>query len=229
MDFIDLLVDTSSEFLTGYFYKRRPKSLNDGRVTFLYKQLDSNSRVFNSVLGNVRSDSETYAIKTNDHCGFNVGGYVSTQNGKIWIITEVVTNEEAEGANEALRWFRTAKQRECSVRLLRVDNLFTEDTYSQCVVTVSAYDNGAKQKITSATIKIYDRDDPTPKNVDDRNKEFPYILKDNTLTFFAPQGVTATVDVLALDGGNLLSKKVRIDKSITMSDKAEISFDFSEA
>ena len=130
MDFIDLLIDTSNEFLTGYFYKKRPKSTKDGKITFLYKQLDPNSRVFSSVLGNVRADRETYAIKTNDACGFTVGGYISTQNGKTWIITEVVTNEEAEGANEVLRFFNTAKQSEKSIRLLRVDNLYTEDTYS---------------------------------------------------------------------------------------------------
>ena len=74
MDFIDMLVDTSKEKLTGYFYKRRPRTPEDGRITFKYEQLDPNSRVFDKVLGNVRADRATYAIKTNDHCGFNVGG-----------------------------------------------------------------------------------------------------------------------------------------------------------
>ena len=135
MDIVDMFVNTSDEYLTGYFYARRPKTPEDGRVTFKYKQLDPNARVFDTVLGNVRSDSATYAIKTNDHCGFNVGGYIVTQNGLCWTITEVITNEQVNGENAVLRWFTGAKNAECSVRMLQVDSLFAvENAYTKCKV-----------------------------------------------------------------------------------------------
>lgn len=228
MDFIDLLIDTSEEFLTGYYYKRRPKSKDDGRVTFLYKQLNPNARVFNTVLGNIRADSETYAIKTNDHCGFKVGGYVSTQNGKIWQITEVVTNEQADGANEVLRWFKTAKQSDCSVRLLRVDNLWTEQTYSECVVNMTATLNGAPIKILTAKIQVYESDTPTETNLAtsvSANKTFPFILRNNTLTYFAPQGVTSIVTLQVGNNGLLgqtYVQTVRVDRKDTITDNLSV-------
>ena len=139
MDIVDMLVNSSDEYLTGYYYSRRPKTPEDGKVTFSYKQLDPSSHVFDTVLGNVRSDRSTYAIKTNDDCGFQVGGYIVTQNGLCWTITEVVTNENAEHENAVLRWFREAKNAACSVRMLQVDSLFAvENAYrTDCLVTVN--------------------------------------------------------------------------------------------
>ena len=139
MDFMDFLVDSTDEYLTGYFYKKRPKSQEDGRIKFNYKQLDPNSRVFGKLLGEVRADRASYAIKTNDMCGFNVGGYIITQNGLIWQITEVITNEESKGSNDALRWFTTAVNAECSVRMVQIDDLFNiDEAYDDmCEVTVT--------------------------------------------------------------------------------------------
>lgn len=139
-DFIDMIVNTGDEYLTGVFYKRRPVSPTDIGVTFKYKQLDPNARVFDKVLGELRKDRETYAIKTNDDCEFNIGGYIQTQNGKAWEITEVIGNEEVEGGNEALRWFKTAKNAEISVRMIQVDDLYgVQDTYDKnCVIYIES-------------------------------------------------------------------------------------------
>ena len=123
-DFIDMIVNTGDEFLTGVFYKRRPKAPTDVGVTFKYKQLDPNARVFGKLLGELRKDRATYAIKTNDDCAFNIGGYIQTQNGLVWEITEVIANEEVQGGNEALRWFTKAKNAEISVRMIQVDDLY---------------------------------------------------------------------------------------------------------
>lgn len=146
MDYIDFLVDTTDEYLTGYFYKKRPVSAEDGKITFKYKQLDPNSRVFGKVLGEVRADRANYAIKTNDQCGFNIGGYIVTQNGLIWQITEVVTNEEVKDGNDVLRWFKRAKNAECSVRMVQIDNLYPiNETYDDiCEITVTINDDRKK-------------------------------------------------------------------------------------
>ena len=139
MDFMDFLVDSTDEYLTGYFYKKRPTSQEDGRIKFNYKQLNPNSRVFGKLLGEVRADRASYAIKTNDMCGFNIGGYIITQNGLIWQITEVITNEEAKGSNDALRWFTTAVNAECSVRMVQIDDLFNiNEAYDDiCEITIT--------------------------------------------------------------------------------------------
>lgn len=181
MDYIDMLVDTSNEKLTGYFYKRRPKKPEDGRITFKYEQLDPNSRVFDKVLGNVRADRATYAIKTNDHCGFNVGGYIITQNGLIWEIAEVVTNEQAKGSNDVLRWFRTAKNAECSVRMIQVDDLFNQDEsyIDECKVTISLYSETELPIIRSITIN----------DVTNRRQGIEYTKVDNDIIVYVPKGV----------------------------------------
>lgn len=178
MDYIDMLVDTSSEKLTGYFYKRRPRTPDDGRITFKYEQLDPNSRVFDKVLGNVRADRATYAIKTNDHCGFNLGGYIITQNGLIWEITEVVTNEHAKGSNDVLRWFKTAKNADCNVRMIQIDDLFNqEESYvDECKITVTS--SLSSLKFSSAQIDIINGE---------QGVEFSGAYTD-TLTFYVPKG-----------------------------------------
>lgn len=138
MDFIDLIVDSSDEFLTGHYYNRRPKIVGDGKVTFNYKQFSTHSRVFETILGNVRADKATYAISTNDDCGFSVGAYIRTQNGLIWEIVEVVKNEEAKKNNDALRWFKKAVNAECNIRMIEVDDLYDqENAYTgDCAVRI---------------------------------------------------------------------------------------------
>lgn len=152
MDFIDMLVNTSDEVLTGYFYKYRPQNAEDGKIAFQYKQLDPNSCVFDKVLGNIRADSARYAIKTNDACGFNIGGYIVTQNGEFWEITEVVTNEEQKTTKNALRWFKRVSNAEISVRMIKINDLYAvESAYlTDCKVIIALYVNGVEQTITSA-------------------------------------------------------------------------------
>ena len=139
MDFIDLIVDSSDEFLTGYFYSRRPKTKEDGRVTFMYKQTSPNSRVFETILGNVRADKATCAISTNDDCGFAVGAYIITQNGLIWEIVEVAKEEETKTNKDALRWFKKAVNAETNIRMIEVDDLFERmQAYtSNCLVRIN--------------------------------------------------------------------------------------------
>ena len=181
MDFTDFLIDTSDEYLTGYYYPRRPKTQTDGKISFEYKQLDPNSRVFSKVLGNLRVDSATYAISTNDMIGFKVGGYIATQNGLFWTITEVITNEEDDGKNAVLRWFKHAKSAKISIRMKQVDNLYTENDYELCSVCLSYSEN-----ITSAKITVYETADKIVTDI-------PYEIIDNELLFSVSKGVMVLV------------------------------------
>ena len=196
-DFVDFLVDTSDEYLTGYFYKRRPKTQDDGRITFKYKQLDPQSRVFSTLLGNVIADSAMYAIKTNDHCGFNVGGYIQTQNGLFWEITEVVNNEEEKGSNDVLRWFTSTKNAECNVRMIQVTDIYSvEDAYTtDCEVEAS----------------FISSEDGSPLIIDHVSSVSTgesYNFEGNVLTFPVTKNTSATASVVFEDGSA---------KSITVS------------
>lgn len=184
MDYIDMLVNSSDKKLTGYFYKRRPKTREDGRITFKYEQLDPNSRVFDKLLDNVRADRAIYAIKTNENISFNVGGYIVTQNGLIWEISEVVTNEQEKGSNEVLRWFTTAKNAECNLRMVQIENLFdyTETLVSECKISLKC------------NVPIY----PTyivvnGQTVDIDSYDYGYEDDGKTLVFYTPKGSNITV------------------------------------
>lgn len=150
-DFIDMIVNNADEFLTGVFYKRRPISPEDVGVPFKYKQLDPSAKVFGKLLGELRKDRATYAIKTNDSCEFNIGGYIKTQNGLMWEITEVISNEEVEGSNDVLRWFKNAKNAEISVRMIQVDDLYNlADAYLKtCTIAIES-----KRAISSVVLRM---------------------------------------------------------------------------
>lgn len=154
MDFIDMLVNASDEMLTGYFYEKRPQDAEDGKVTFRYKQLDPNAKVFDKLLGSLRADSARYAISTNDACDFNIGGYIVTQNGEFWEITEIVTNEEEKTTKNALRWFKRLNNAEINVRMIKINDLYAlEKAYTtDCKVVIALYVNGVERTIKSARV-----------------------------------------------------------------------------
>jgi hypothetical protein len=209
MDFIDFMVDSSDEYLTGTFYARRPKTVEDGGINFTYKQLDPNSKRFGKVLGNVRADVANYAIATNDHCGFNIGGYIVTQNGLIWQITEIVTNEEIKGKSDVLRWFTSAENSEQSLRMIQVDNLFEiEESYNKwCDITVNfGY-------INIASIHIWTNDAPTD------NVEYTTDAMDGERVMFrVEKGVAVTLNVDYYYDGALTSKRFVISALRTQKD-----------
>lgn len=153
-DFIDLIINNADEYLTGYYYERRPVSQDDGPITFNYRQLDPNSKVFSTVLSNLRADRATYAIATNDFDGFKVGGYVVTQNALIWEITEVISNEEAKGQNDSLRWFKTARGAEWSVRMIQVTDLIAvrESYTTECEIELTFNKQIKDANITSGVM-----------------------------------------------------------------------------
>lgn len=212
MDYIDFLVDTTNEYLTGYFYKKRPISAEDGKIAFKYKQLDPNSRVFGKVLGEVRADRATYAIKTNDQCGFNIGGYIITQNGLIWQITEVITNEEVKGGNDVLRWFKRAKNAECSVRMVQVDNLFNiNEAYEDvCEITVTI-ESGVRK-----TFKAY---------ANGSEEELAYEVDGKSYIFEVKKGSYVNISIVYNPGANSsISVAHKIPANKTVKDKYSITY-----
>lgn len=122
MNYLDMLATKDDEYMTGYYYERRPVSPEDGRTTFTYSRLDSYSRVFDTQLGQMRIDRETYSLKTKTNLDWKVKGYISAQNGEFFQIVEVLTNDQPKGSEDVLRLFKTAIQTEYTIRLIKVDN-----------------------------------------------------------------------------------------------------------
>ena len=225
-DFIDMLVDTKDEYLTGHFYKRRPRTPEDGKIVFKYKQLDPNSKIFDTVLGNVRADSARYAIETNDHCGFNIGGYIVTQNGLIWEITEVITNEQANGSNNTLRWFTTAKNAKCSVRMIQVTDLFDkEESYiDECKINVNLVGELPEGKVLSGKVSYSTNGEPVENgtvNINDINTFDITVSKGKTVKFVATLSAFSSSGLIAYPVVTTYIKEYQ-----TLKNTAEINIEF---
>lgn len=125
MSVLDLLKPHDDEYMTGYYWEKAPRPdqiQEQGRQTFRYSKTSAKQRTFNTVLQNMRLDTERYTIKTYDDCGFKVNGYISTQNGLFWIIEEIIHDEQSAGNEEALLAWKHAIKTEFIIRLRRVDN-----------------------------------------------------------------------------------------------------------
>ncbi len=122
MGILDFLTPKDDEYMTGYYYERRPKSPDDGRMKFRYSRLDPYSRVFDTALGQMRLDRETYSLKTRTSLPWKVKGYISAQNGKFFQIAEVLKNDQPRGSEEVLRLFKSAPETEYTIRLVCMDN-----------------------------------------------------------------------------------------------------------
>lgn len=120
--FLNMLSPKDDEFMTGYYYERRPVSPEDGRQIFQYSRLDPYSRVFDTQLGQMRIDRETSSLKTKTNLDWKVKGYISAQNGKFFQIVEVTANEQPKGSEDVLRLFKSAINTEYTIRLIAVDN-----------------------------------------------------------------------------------------------------------
>lgn len=122
MGLLDFLTPKDDEYMTGYYYERRPVAPEDGCVKFRYSRLDPYARTFDTVLGQMRLDRETYSLKTRSALDWKVKGYVSTQNGLFFQITEILTDTQPKGTEETLRLFKKAPETEYTIRMVKADN-----------------------------------------------------------------------------------------------------------
>ena len=129
MSVLDFLKERDDEYMTGYYYAYKPnpthtqaQQFQEQRQVFHYARVTATEKRFNTVLSNLRADTERYTIKTCDDVGFKVGGYVSTQNGSFWKIEDLTHEEQTEENKEALLLFKRSIKTEFVLRLLKVDN-----------------------------------------------------------------------------------------------------------
>lgn len=125
MGALDFFKPRDDEYMTGYYWDKKPQKgavMENGRQTFHYSKASAKEKQFNTVMQNMRLDSERYSIKTCDDCGFKVNGYISTQNGLFWTIEDIIHDEQTAGNEEALLMWKNAVKTEFILRLRRVQN-----------------------------------------------------------------------------------------------------------
>lgn len=122
MDLLDILRLKDTEYLTGTYYARQPLSPEDSGVEFSYEQLNPKSKTYAKLINNLEEPSSVTAIRTDDDCGFEINGYIATQDGELWIVQEVLKNVQNDNTKEALRLLTETVQTEYVIRLLKVEN-----------------------------------------------------------------------------------------------------------
>ena len=122
MDYLDFLAVSDEEVLTGTYYNRRPKTIDDSGQPFQYDIVNESDSSYAKVLDAIETVREIMTITTNDDCGFKIKGYISTQDGSFWQITGIVKKLVKQENKQALRWLKKTIDTEYIIRLLQVDN-----------------------------------------------------------------------------------------------------------
>jgi hypothetical protein len=122
MDYLDLLAVSDEEVLSGTYYKRRPKTINDTGDEFHYDIVNDHDENYSKLLDSIETTKAIQTIKTNDDCGFKVKGYVVTQTGELWQITGFVKRLVKPENKQALRLLKETIETEYVIRLMEVDN-----------------------------------------------------------------------------------------------------------
>lgn len=108
--------------LSGKYYPRKPVTTADTSFPLSYEIVDARRRYYSQVIQNVVDDGATLAIRTNTPNKYKIKGYISTQDGCFYQITEVTIQPQNDENKEALRLFKTTAQTTYLIRLIEVDN-----------------------------------------------------------------------------------------------------------
>jgi hypothetical protein len=121
-DILDFLVEREEEVLSGTYYNRMPETTQDVGIPFNYDIVNEKDRRYSTILGNIRADGATSTIKTNDHCGFKINGYIATQDGSFWQVAGLGKHLVKPETKQALRLLKESAETEYVLSLIEVDN-----------------------------------------------------------------------------------------------------------
>ena len=120
-DFLNFLCESDEEVFDGTYYPKRPKTPKDKGYGFTYDLVDATDKAYAKLMDVVKTDRATLTIKTNDTCGFAIGGYIATQDGEFWQINNIQTKHNDDNKH-SLRFFNMAVHTEYVLRLISVEN-----------------------------------------------------------------------------------------------------------
>lgn len=117
MDMLDMLAPKEDYVLSGTYrekYKSAPSY-------FEYDVVDSPRWSFGEIINNLIRDDSAYVIRTQDALPWKTNGFVITQDGKAWRITEKIKHSTAKN-KEALRIVIENPSTEWVLGMVEVDN-----------------------------------------------------------------------------------------------------------
>ncbi len=115
MDILDLLKPQDDYFYEGYYRK-----FKDSNPKFLkFKEVDSPSERFASIISNLMNYERTMIIQTPWDCGYEVNGYITTKDGRLWQIRDF--QKDCKNSRSAILLNHSTKC-EFIIGLIEIDN-----------------------------------------------------------------------------------------------------------
>jgi hypothetical protein len=119
---LPFLVVKDEEVLTATYYNRIPETPQDVGDEFQYDIVNEKDKTYSTILNGLQTDRATCSIVTDDDCGFKINGYVATQEGSFWQITNIVKRLVRKENKQALRFMKETAETEYLLGLVEVDN-----------------------------------------------------------------------------------------------------------
>lgn len=117
MDMLDILSPKEGYVLTGT-YRQKYK---DPPTYFEYDVVDSPRWSFGEIINNLIRDTTAYVIRTQHPLPWKTNGFVITQDGNAWRITEIIKHAVSKN-KDALRVVRENPSAEYVIGMIKVDN-----------------------------------------------------------------------------------------------------------
>lgn len=117
MDMLDFLAPQEGYVLSGTYREK----YKDPPQYFEYDEVDAPRWSFGEVMNNLIRDDSAYVIRTMQPLKWKINGFVITQDGKAWRITEKIKHSITQN-KEALRIVRTNPSAEWVLGMVEVDN-----------------------------------------------------------------------------------------------------------
>ena len=115
MDILDFLENKDGYFCKGYYRKYKDSEPQ----FFTYKIITNENKRFDNLVGNLMNVANTMAIQTPFNIEFEVNGYVTTQDGNLYLIETVQKDTKN---TRALMYFRESAKTEYILGLLKQEN-----------------------------------------------------------------------------------------------------------
>jgi hypothetical protein len=122
MGYLKYMTDRSEEVLAGTYYKVIPQKPTDSGERLASKIVNQTDTNYAKLLDSLEAPIKTMTISTDDRRGFEIKGYIVSQDGDLWQITGLVEAPANDNTMQALRRRVRTIQSRYIMRLIGVEN-----------------------------------------------------------------------------------------------------------
>lgn len=115
MDITNFLKPRKNEVYSGYYRKYKEVA----SAYFEYEEVDMPTQTYGTVIQNLMTVQQIKRVKTSWALPFEVEGYITTHDGKMWQVQQIANDCKN---SKAFKWFKTAPSCEKTLTLVYVDN-----------------------------------------------------------------------------------------------------------